>query len=54
MSKKKIDKDTVINRGQYSIVKIVMLNIIGGIFVLIGAKLVSICIEMVTEVIKKC
>ena len=53
MSKKKIDKDTVINRGQYSIVKIVMLNIIGGIFVLIGAKLVSICIEMVAEVIKK-
>lgn len=53
MSKKKIDKDTVINRGQYSIVKIVMLNIIGGIFVLLGAKLVSICIEMVADIIKK-
>ena len=40
MAKKIIDDKTVINRGRYSVVKIVMLSFGGGVFVALGVALV--------------
>ncbi|MDE5616183.1 MAG: hypothetical protein K2I78_00175 [Clostridia bacterium] len=46
MARKKIDENTVINRGQYNIGKIVMLTFVGGVFVALG---IAIIINIVSD-----
>ncbi|MDE7336738.1 MAG: hypothetical protein K2N32_01325 [Clostridia bacterium] len=40
MARKQIDENTVIRRGQYSIGKFILLNIVGGIFVALGIAII--------------